>query len=289
MEEEAMSVTRPQLGGAARLVACCTAVFTVLACLAATQATASTVSYAVNRRVDAGSITGTIVTNGTIGSLGPADVIDWNLKIDADGNSATSGQLLGPLSGGNSSLVVGGPQRTATATGLFFDFGTGMMNVFQFHTTDYSVVWQLQAGIPFQDELIRESLNPLVQAYAFRGNVTQQIGSAVRTDTTPPTISGALADPSILWPPNHKMVDVTVDYDSTDDSGSVECTLGPIVCNETLDPAVSVMLDNHHVELRSERTGGGIGRIYMIPIICVDPSGNRSTRPVLVTVPHDQR
>ena len=280
-------MTRPY--GPARAALRCMAGLVLVAGVATTQVEAATVTYVVDRKVDVGTITGTIVTNGKIGSLAVADVVDWNLKIDADGDPATSGQLLGPLSGGNSTLVVGGPQLTATATGLFFDFGAGMMNVFQFYTPDYSVVWQLQAGMPFQDELIRESLYPLVQAYAFRGNVTVQLGSAVRVDTTPPTISGASADPSVLWPPNHKMIDVTVDYDATDDSGTVECTLGPIICNETRDPAVSVVLDKNHVELRSERTGSGIGRIYVIPITCVDPSGNKSTKRVLVTVPHDQR
>lgn len=257
--------------------------------VATTHAKAATVTYVVDRKVDVGTITGTIVTNGKIGSLAVADVIDWDLKIDADGNPATSGQLLGPMSGGNSTLRVGGPQLTATATGLFFDFGAGMMNVFQFYTPDFSVVWQLQAGMPFQDELIRESLSPVVQAYAFRGNVTEQIGSADRADTMPPTISDTSADPSVLWPPNHKMVGITVDYDATDDSGSLDCTLGPIVCNETLDPAAWRVLDKNHVEVKSERTGRGIGRIYVIPITCVDPSGNKSTKPVLVTVPHDQR
>jgi hypothetical protein len=31
-----------------------------------------------------------------------------------------------------------------------------------------------------------------------------------------PVITGALATPDVLWPPNHKFVDVTTDYTVTD-------------------------------------------------------------------------
>jgi uncharacterized membrane protein len=108
-------------------------------------------------------------------------------------------------------------------------------------------------------------------------------------DTTPPTISNAAANPSVLWPPNHKLVGVTISYDATDDSDSVECNLGPVACNEALASGDWSIVDAHHVQLMSERAGAGIGRSYTIPIICVDPSGNGATAAVKVLVPHDRR
>ena len=57
----------------------------------------------------------------------------------------------------------------------------------------------------------------------------------------------------------------------------------------TLAASDWMILDAHHVELISERTGAGLGRTYTIPITCVDPSGNTATEPVIVTVPHDRR
>jgi hypothetical protein len=42
------------------------------------------------------------------------------------------------------------------------------------------------------------------------------------------------------------------------------------------------------VELRSERCGGGNGRIYTIDLSCADAVGNATEGSITVTVPHDQ-
>lgn len=112
----------------------------------------------------------------------------------------------------------------------------------------------------------------------------------------PPTITNATADPSVLWPPNHRMVDVTVSYDVTDN-----CPLPPNSCTLTVTSNEQVLghgsghtspdwivLDDHHVLLRAERDGGGNGRIYTTTITCTDSGGNSSNDQVEVTVPHDQ-
>jgi uncharacterized repeat protein (TIGR01451 family) len=112
----------------------------------------------------------------------------------------------------------------------------------------------------------------------------------------PPTITGAAADPSVLWPPNHRMVNVTVSYEVTDNCplppGS--CTLS-VTSNEPVngrgDGDTSpdwIVLDDHHVLLRAERAGNGNGRIYTITITCTDSGGNSSSESVTVTVPHDR-
>jgi uncharacterized repeat protein (TIGR01451 family) len=104
----------------------------------------------------------------------------------------------------------------------------------------------------------------------------------------PPTITDASANPSVLWPPNHKLVDVTVDYNVTDN-----CPLPPDSCTLTVtsnEPGDGdwIILDEHHVQLRAEREGNGNGRIYTITITCTDSGGNSSSESVMVTVPHDQ-
>ena len=106
-------------------------------------------------------------------------------------------------------------------------------------------------------------------------------------DTTPPTISGASASPSSLWPPNNKMVDVTINYSTADACGGpVGCVLS--VSSNEGGPADWQVIDAHHVKLRATRNGTGNGRIYTITITCTDVSGNQSTSQVQVTVPHDQ-
>ena len=112
----------------------------------------------------------------------------------------------------------------------------------------------------------------------------------------PPTITDATADPSVLWPPNHRMVNVTVSYDVMDNCpvppGS--CTLS-VTSNEPVLGHGSghtspdwIVVDDHHVLLRAEREGGGSGRIYTITITCTDSGGNSSEEQVEVTVPHDR-
>jgi hypothetical protein len=71
--------------------------------LGAVLASAAHVNYAVTLPVAAGSITGTIVTDGTIGALATGNILSWTLTLTGGGNSYT---LEGPLSGNNSVLTV---------------------------------------------------------------------------------------------------------------------------------------------------------------------------------------
>jgi hypothetical protein len=110
----------------------------------------------------------------------------------------------------------------------------------------------------------------------------------------PPAITGASADPSQLWPPNHKMVNVTISYSVSDNCGQVATSLS-VTSNEPVngngDGNTSpdwVVVDAHHVQLRAERAGGGSGRIYTITIAATDSAGNTSTQKVTVTVAHNQ-
>jgi hypothetical protein len=87
------------------------------------------------------------------------------------------------------------------------------------------------------------------------------------------------------------MVDVTVNYNSTDNCGADTCAL-TVTSNEPIngtgdgDTAPDwEIVDSHHVRLRAERAGGGDGRIYTITITCTDSSGNSSSQTVTVTVP----
>ena len=124
--------------------------------------------------------------------------------------------------------------------------------------------------------------------------------SATTTTTVsnpPPVISNVSVDKPVLWPPNHKMVNETVNYTVTDN-----CPLPPDSCSLTVtsnepvngqgDGNTSpdwIVLDAHHAQLRAERSGKGNGRIYTIGITCVDSGGSSSHQQTQVTVPHDQR
>jgi hypothetical protein len=94
--------------------------------------TASPITYSVNRTIAAGSVTGTIKTDGTIGVLTAANVIDWNLTLN-DGSSTFV--LTGPASGNNSHVFITGSDVTATAAGLSFNFSGVDLGYFLFQVS----------------------------------------------------------------------------------------------------------------------------------------------------------
>jgi uncharacterized repeat protein (TIGR03803 family) len=114
------------------------------------------------------------------------------------------------------------------------------------------------------------------------------------TDTTPPTINDVAVSPNVLWPANHKMMDVTVHYTATDNCGGVTNVL-VVTCNEAPNglgdgTAPDWVIENdHHVQLRAERSGTGSGRVYTITVISTDNAGNSSTKAINVSVPKNQR
>jgi uncharacterized repeat protein (TIGR01451 family) len=113
-------------------------------------------------------------------------------------------------------------------------------------------------------------------------------------DPTPPTVSAVTADPSSLWPKNHKLRDVTINYSATDSCGGVNCQITNVTSNQpvngTGDGDTSpdwVIVDEHHVQLRAESAGGADGRIYTITVTCTDAAGNSTTKTVEVHVGHN--
>jgi hypothetical protein len=127
------------------------------------------------------------------------------------------------------------------------------------------------------------------------GNVSAPATQTVTVnDTEPPSVTNISASPASLWPPNHKMRAVTINYAAVDNCSAVNCTLS-ITSNEPIKGTGSgdtapdwQIIDAHHVLVRAERSGNGSGRIYTISITCVDGAGNRTVKTTQVRVPKDQ-
>ena len=127
------------------------------------------------------------------------------------------------------------------------------------------------------------------------GATSQATATVTVVDSTGPDISGASASPNSLWPPNHQMVPVHVDYNTSDTCSSGGTCVLSVASNEPINglgdgdtsPDWSVV-DEHNVMLRSERAGGGSGRIYTITIDCTDGAGNHSTKTATVNVSNSQ-
>ncbi len=103
-----------------------------------------------------------------------------------------------------------------------------------------------------------------------------------------PVITGASASPSVLWPPNNKLVDVTINYSSTDDWSTPVCRIANVRSSEPITSKDYFIVDPHHVQLLAQRLGSGNGRDYDVTIACVDDIGQSTSQHVTVSVPHDQ-
>jgi len=116
-------------------------------------------------------------------------------------------------------------------------------------------------------------------------------------DTTPPVIDSLTATPSLLWPPNHKMVAVTVAVSVSDICDpSASCHISAITSDEPVNGGGDgntspdwVITGPLTADLRAERSGQGDGRVYTLTVQCGDGSGNDSTGQTFVFVPHDRR
>ncbi|HTC93457.1 MAG TPA: hypothetical protein VK699_08395 [Terriglobales bacterium] len=126
--------------------------------------------------------------------------------------------------------------------------------------------------------------------------------SAVQTfevaggDTTPPTITVA-ADPASLWPPNNKLVTVTVSGTMTDTQSGVNPNSGTFTVTDeygTVQPSgtFTINADGSYaftVQLEASRQGDDLdGRLYTITVQGSDNAGNAGSATTTVVVPHDQ-
>jgi RHS repeat-associated protein len=127
------------------------------------------------------------------------------------------------------------------------------------------------------------------------GNTASAAQTVAVIDNTPPTISKLTATPNVLWPPNHKMVPVTVAAIASDNCGPAPTT--KIISVSSNEPVNGLgdgdkepdweVTGNLTLNLRAERSGTGNGRTYTITVQATDASGNNSTKTVTVSVPKD--
>lgn len=114
-------------------------------------------------------------------------------------------------------------------------------------------------------------------------------------DPDPPIISGIADELPPIWPPNHKMVPIHLDYTVSNNCGGVINSYVYVYSNEPDnglgdgDLATDWEIkDSHNILLRAERSGTGSGRIYYINIVSYDTANNYSFKVVTVQVPHDK-
>lgn len=102
----------------------------------------------------------------------------------------------------------------------------------------------------------------------------------------PPDCSVVAADHSALWPPNHKLVEVTLSADATVTGVTQDEPVNDVGDGNT-GPDAQLGAASNKVLLRPERSGTGDGRVYRIAFTLSNQGGS-CTGTVTVAVPHDQ-
>jgi glycosidase len=128
------------------------------------------------------------------------------------------------------------------------------------------------------------------------GNISSLVSQPVNIDLTPPAVNVS-ASPSSIWPPNGRMVTVTVSGTITDTLSGVDTSTAAFaVVDEygNVNPNGLVTLGpggnyTFTVSLQASRNGNDLdGRQYMITVSAKDLAGNLGSAATTVTVPHDQ-
>jgi len=127
-------------------------------------------------------------------------------------------------------------------------------------------------------------------------NATQFIAQDVAltgTGNRPPDCSAALADPGLLWPPDHRLVPVSITGVVDPDGDPVTITVTRILQSEPVDSVgdgttcPDAVVDAGGARLRAERAAHGTGRVYQVEFTAADPAGATCNGVVSVFVPHD--
>lgn len=113
-------------------------------------------------------------------------------------------------------------------------------------------------------------------------------------DTKPPEFELSVT-PAILWPPNHKMVEIIPSWTVSDECdtepnvslvGIVSSEDGNTIGDGQTSDDIEIG-DDGSIYVRAERSGPGIGRIYTLTYQAVDDSGNVTAGSATVAIPHE--
>ena len=117
-------------------------------------------------------------------------------------------------------------------------------------------------------------------------------------DTVPPALELRPLGPTILWPPDHRMVDFTVEGVAADRCGPVRVILESVASSEADDAPGSgdgntagdvrgaeIGRPDFRFQLRAERSGSGTGRTYAATYRATDASGIPADAVIKVVVP----
>lgn len=122
-----------------------------------------------------------------------------------------------------------------------------------------------------------------------------QVAIAVLNVNSPPACERARASVSALWPPNHKLLPLSIINVNDPDDDRITLSVLAVTQDEPLNGLGdgdtgpdAVILQGNTLLLRAERAGSGNGRVYHVRFKAEDDAGESCTGEVTTAVPHDR-
>lgn len=273
----------------------------------------SSITFPANETTNGGVIFGSVaLTSGQASNL-LAGLDYIVIATESNPNGEIRGQLLPILAPAPTLVCPGDATVECTGQPIQLTAQVGSPN-----GDALTVTWMVN-GVNVQTNLVPASGNTNVGAVELAATlalgtnkvavtVTDLAGSQtscestiILQDTIPPVIKKATLSPESLWPPNHKMVPVSLRVVVKDACCVANWKIVSVTSNEAVGTGKDdgkgsgnttpdwVITGDHGLSLRAERSGRGDGRVYTITVQAQDCAGNQSTPVTLtVTVPHDQ-
>jgi hypothetical protein len=160
----------------------------------------------------------------------------------------------------------------------------------QSHSVDVSQFSGSTIRLYFVEQVPHRMLGP--------GQVEIDAVSLIVETNQAPDVSQAYASIECIWPPNHKMVDISIMGVTDPDGDPVTITITGITSDEATAAEEGAGGKNHSPDadgvgtndatVRAERSGDGDGRVYEISFSASDGVGGVAEGSVKVGVPHDK-
>jgi hypothetical protein len=173
--------------------------------------------------------------------------------------------------------------------GSAFDFTISATN----SPTGYGAT-NLPSGLALTGNVISGTLPSALGTSTIGLSATNAGGTGTGTltltifDPAPPTIASLTPSTASIWPPNKKMVPITLSAGGANLGGNVTFKITSVTTNEPDGKTQWQITGPLTLNLLADRLGTGSGRIYTITVVATDAAGSSSTMTCIVTVPHDQ-
>jgi hypothetical protein len=128
----------------------------------------------------------------------------------------------------------------------------------------------------------------------YGGSDSAEVTITVQDTAGAPECDLAKPSKAELWPPNHKLVPISITAVTHGANPAVSITILSVTQDEPIngtgdgDTAPDAVIQGSTVLLRAERAGGGNGRVYRITFEATDGAGGTCVGSVAVRVPHDK-